>query len=183
MQEDGLAFSGDGVDKHWLVLYALSKPTKGITLPLAMTQDFKTEYDQLDNFLAADCDWARLDAECTRVKSIVDKQARIAGEAERDFLAFDLCQDTLEYAVHDIPDFRPDNLALFNDELAACQLDRGAKRFERLKRQCMIKGGEASRAWEEATDQLADLEHHLQQRRFHLVRVWNEKQAQKQEAQ
>ena len=143
---------------------------------MAMTEDFKTEYDRLENFLAADPDYARLDAECDRLQAIVEKQARIAGESERDYEAFSLCQETLEYAIHDIPDFHPDNLALFNGELAACYLDRGAKRFERLKRECFIKGGEASKIWDEATDQLANAKHDRQQRRYVLVDVWHKKQ-------
>ena len=141
-----------------------------------MTEDFKTEYDRLENFLAADPDYARLDAECDRLQAIVEKQGQIAHNASIDFQAWSLCQETLEYAVFDVPDFRPDNLALFNGELAACYLDSGAKQFERLKRECMIKGGEASKAWKEATDQLAEVKHERQLRRSALVDVWHKKQ-------
>ena len=141
-----------------------------------MTNDFRAEYERLEAFLASDSDYARFDAECNRLQSVIDEKSRTVSEAERDYEAFNLCQETLEYAVHDIPDFSPDNLALFNGELAACQLDRGAKRFERLKRECMIKGGEASKAWGEATDQLAVAEHDRQQRRYVLVDVWHKKQ-------
>jgi len=141
-----------------------------------MTNDFRAEYERLEAFLASDPDYARFDAECNRLQSVINEKSQTAGEAECDYEAFNLCQETLEYAVHDIPDFRPDNLALFNGELAACQLDRGAKRFERLKRECLIKGGEASKAWEEATDQLAAVEHDRQQRRYVLVDVWHKKQ-------
>ncbi len=155
----------------------LASPQRVVILFSAMTEDFKTEYKRLEAFLAADPDYARLDAECSRIKSIVEKQAQIARESECDFLAFDLCQDTLDYAVHDIPDFQPNNLALFSDELSTCRLTRGAKHLERVKRQCMIKGGEASKAWEEATDNLADVEYHLQQRRYVLVDVWDKKRA------
>ena len=141
-----------------------------------MADDYRTEYQRLEAFLAADPDYARIDAECSRLEAIISKQAQIAGEAERDYEAFSLCQETLEYAIHDVPDFTPDNLALFNGELAACQLDRGAKRLERLKRECMIKGGQASKVWEEATDQLADAKDKWLVCRKALVDVWHDRQ-------
>ena len=141
-----------------------------------MADDYLPEYQRLEAFLASDSDYARFDAECNRLQAIVDEQGQIAHSASVDFQAWSLCQETLEYAVFDVPDFRPDNLALFNGELAACYLDSGAKQFERLKRECMIKGGEASKAWKEATDQLAEVKHERQLRRSALVDDWNKKQ-------
>ena len=73
--------------------------------PYLKTMSYADEFARLEEFLQADPDYARFDAECSRLKVIVDRQARIAGESERDYEAFSLCQETLEYAIHDIPDF------------------------------------------------------------------------------
>ena len=141
-----------------------------------MTNPHLAEIDRLEAFLATDLEYSRLDAECDRLEAIVKKQGRLAHNASCDFEAWSLCQETLEYAALDVPDFRPDNLALFNSELAVCYLDSGAKQFERLKRECMIKGGEASKAWAEASDQLDCFKDKRLVRRKALVAVWHEKQ-------
>ena len=140
---------------------------------------FAIEYALLLDFLQADPDWARFDAECSRLKKIVDKQGQAAHSATCDFEAYSLCQATLEYAVHDVPDFRPDNLALFNGELAGDYLATGAKVFERLKRECLIKGGEAAEKWAKASDDLLKAECERQDRRLELVAIWNEMEAKK----
>ena len=142
-----------------------------------MTEDFKTEYERLEAFLAADPDYARLDAECDRLRKFIDEQGQAAHMATCDFETWSLCESTLEFAALDVPGFRPDNLALFNSELAAEQLDAGAKRFERLKRDCLVKAGEASKAWAEASDQLADAKDKWLVCRKALVDVWHKKQA------
>ena len=137
------------------------------------------EYARLQEFLQADPDWARFDTECSRLQKIVDKQGQAAHSATCDLEAYSLCQATLEYAVYDVPDFRPDNLALFNGELAGCHLSTGAKVFERLKRECLIKGGEAAEKWAKASDELLKAECERQDRRFELVRIWNKMEAKK----
>ena len=48
---------------------------------------FAIEYALLLDFLQADPDWARLDAECSRLKKIVDKQGQAAHSATCDFEA------------------------------------------------------------------------------------------------
>ena len=93
-----------------------------------------------------------------------------------DFETWSLCESTLEFAALDVLS-PPDNLALFNSELAAEQLDAGAKRFERLKRDSLVKAGEASKAWAEASDQLADAKDKWLVCRKALVDVWHKKQA------
>ena len=138
---------------------------------------FSDEYARLQDFLQADPDWARFDAECSRLQKIVDKQGQAAHSATCDLEAYSLCQSTLEYAVYDVPDFRPDNLALFNSELAGCHLEAGAKVFERLKRECLIKGGEAAKKWAKASDELIEAECERQDRRLKLVAIWNEMEA------
>jgi hypothetical protein len=143
---------------------------------------FAIEYALLQDFLQADPDWARLDAECSRLQAIVNKQGKAAHSATCDFHAYSLCQETLEYAVHDIPDFTPDNLALFNGELAACYYDTGAKVFERLKRECMIKGGKAAEKWAKASDELSQAECERQDRRLELIAIWDEMEAKKKAA-
>ena len=143
---------------------------------------FAIEYALLLDFLQADPDWARLDAECSRLKKIVDKQGKAAHSATCDFEAYSLCQATLEYAVHDVPDFRPDNLALFDGELAGCHLETGAKVFERLKRECLIKGGKAAEKWAKATDELLKAECDRQDRRLELIAIWDEMEAKKKAA-
>ena len=146
------------------------------------TMSFSDEYARLQDFLQADPDWARFDAECSRLKKIVDKQGQAAHSATCDLEAYSLCQATLEYAVYDVPDFRPDNLALFNGELAGCHLDTGAKVFERLKRECLIKGGKAAEEWAKASDELLKAECERQDRRIELVAIWNEMEAKKKAA-
>ena len=142
-----------------------------------MTKDFHSAYERLEAFLSDDPDYARLDCRCKRLQEIVDAQHLRAGQAERDYEAFALCQETLEYAIHDIPDITPDNLALFDGEMLAVKLDIGAKTLECLKRQSMIKGGEASRMWQEASDQLVEVKRDRQSRRLALIDVWDKKLA------
>ena len=140
---------------------------------------FTDEYARLEDFLKADPDYARFDSECVRLQKIVDEQGQAAHSATCDFEAWSLCQSTLEFAALDVPSFKPDNLALFNDELAAEQLSAGAKVFERRKRACLIKAGEASRNWAEASDQLEEAQAGRQKRRYALVDVWREIEANK----
>ena len=143
---------------------------------------FSDEYKRLEEFLKADPDYARFDAECVRLQKIVDEQGQAAHSATCDFEAWSLCQSTLEFAALDVPSFKPDNLALFNDELVAEQLSAGAKVFERRKRDCLIKAGEASRNWAEASDQLKEAQAGRQKRRYALVDVWREIEANKKAA-
>ena len=143
---------------------------------------FTDEYARLEEFLKADPDYARFDAECVRLQKIVDEQGQAAHSATCDFEAWSLCQSTLEFAALDVPSFKPDNLALFNDELVAEQLSAGAKVFERRKRDCLIKAGEASRNWADASDQLEEAQVGRQKRRYALVNVWREMEANKKAA-
>ena len=137
------------------------------------------EFARLEEFLQADPDYARFDAECSRLQKIVDEQSQAAHSATCDFETWSLCESTLEFAALDVPAFKPDNLALYNDELAAEQLSAGAKVFERRKRACLVKAGEASRNWAEASDQLEEAQEGRQKRRYALVDVWREIEANK----
>ena len=130
----------------------------------------------------ADPDYARFDAECSRLQKIVDEQGQVAHSASCDYETWSLCESTLEYAALEVPDFKPDNLALYSDDLAADQLSAGAKVFQRLKRDCLIKAGEASRNWAEASDQLEEAQEGRQKRRHALVDVWREIEANKKAA-
>jgi len=143
---------------------------------------FTHEYARLEEFLKADPDYARFDAECARLQKIVDEQGQAAHSATCDFETWSLCESTLEFAALDVPSFKPDNLALFNDEIAAEQLSEGAKVFERRKRDCLIKAGEASRNWAEASDQLEEAQAGRQKRRYALVDAWREIEANKKAA-
>ena len=143
---------------------------------------FSDEFARLEEFLQADPDYARFDAECSRLQKIVDEQSQAAHSATCDFETWSLCESTLEFAALDVPAFKPDNLALYNDELAAEQLSAGAKVFERRKRDCLVKAGEASRIWAEALDQLEEAQEGRQKRRYALVDVWREIEANKKAA-
>jgi hypothetical protein len=143
---------------------------------------YADEFARLEEFLQADPDYARFDAECSRLQKIVDEQSQAAHSATCDFETWSLCESTLEFAALDVPAFKPDNLALYNDELAAEQLSAGAKVFERRKRDCLIKAGEASRNWAEASDQLKEAQAGRQKRRYALVDVWREIEANKKAA-
>tara|TARA_Y100000592_G_scaffold96182_1_gene164203 strand:+ start:828 stop:1280 length:453 start_codon:yes stop_codon:yes gene_type:complete len=143
---------------------------------------YADEFARLEEFLQADPDYARFDAECNRLQKIVDEQSQVAHSASCDYEAWSLCESTLEFAALDVPAFKPDNLALYNDELAAQQLSAGAKVFERRKRACLVKAGEASRNWAEASDQLEEAQEGRQKRRYALVDVWREIEANKKPA-
>ena len=143
---------------------------------------YADEFARLDEFLKADLDYARFDAECVRLQKIVDEQAQAAHSASCDYETWSLCESTLEFAALDVPSFKPDNLALYNDGLAAEQLSAGAKVFKRRKRDCLIKAGEASRNWSEASDQLKEAQAGRQKRRYALVDVWREIEANKKAA-
>jgi len=143
---------------------------------------YTDEFARLEEFLQADPDYARFDAECSRLKKIVDEQSQAAHSASCDYETWSLCESTLEFAALDVPDFKPDNLALYNDELAAEQLSKGAKLFERRKRACLVKAGEASQNWAEASDQLEEAQEGRQKRRYALVDVWREIEANKKAA-
>ena len=138
---------------------------------------YTDEFARLEEFLQADPDYARFDAECSRLQKIVDEQSQAAHSASCDYETWSLCESTLEFASLDVPDFKPGNLALFNDQHAAEQLSAGAKVFERRKRACLIKAGEASRNWAEASDQLEEAQEGRQKRRYALVDVWREIEA------
>lgn len=143
---------------------------------------YADEFARLEDFLQADPDYARFDAECSRLQKIVDEQSQAAHKATCDFETWSLCESTLEFAALDVPSFKPDNLALYNDELAAEQLSAGAKVFERRKRASLVKAGEASRNWAEASDQLEEAQEGRQKRRYALVDVWREIEANKKAA-
>jgi len=143
---------------------------------------YTDEFARLEEFLQADPDYARFDAECSRLQKIVDEQSQAAHSATCDFETWSLCESTLEFAALDVPAFKPDNLALYNDERAAEQLSAGAKVFERRKRACLVEAGEASRNWAEASDQLEEAQEGRQKRRYALVDVWREIEANKKAA-
>lgn len=140
---------------------------------------YADEFARLEEFLQADPDYARFDAECSRLQKIVDEQSQAAHSASCDYETWSLCESTLEFAAMDVPDFKPGNLALFNDQYAAEQLSAGAKVFERRKRACLIKAGEASQNWAEASGQLEEAQEGRQKRRYALVDVWREIEANK----
>ena len=140
------------------------------------------EFYRLEEFLKADADYARFDAECSRLKAIVNEQNSLACKVTCDFEAWNLCENTLEFAALDVDDYTPDNLALFNAELAQGQLTMGKELFKRLKRDCLVVAGEASKKWAQASDQLQQVEAQRQARRFALVDIWNEMQANKKAA-
>ena len=130
----------------------------------------------------ADPDYARFDAECSRLQKIVDEQGSLAHGAACDFEAWSLCESTLEFAALDVDDFTPDNLALFNAELAQHRLTMGKQLFERLKRDRLVVAGEASKNWAQASDQLQQAQEGRQKRRYALVDVWHEIEANKKTA-
>ena len=146
---------------------------------------FADDYRRLEEFLASDPDYARLDAECERLEKIICEQGDKAHKATCDFQTWSLCQDTLEHAANSVPEFSPDNpllSALFNDELAADQLHEGAKVFQRRMRDSLAKAGEASKIWADATDQLVEAKKDRQKRRSPLVDTWREMEANREAA-
>mgnify|MGYP003146029574 CR=1 FL=1 len=157
-------------------------PAYGRLTLLLPVMSFADKLSRLEEFLQADPDYACFDAECSRLQKIVDEQNQVAHRASCDYETWSLCESTLEYAALEVPDFRPDNLALYNDELAAEQLSEGAEVFKRRKRDCLIKAGEASRNWAEASDQLVEAQEGRQKRRYALVDVWREIEANKKAA-
>lgn len=143
---------------------------------------YADEYAQLEAFLNADPEYACFDAECSRLKKIVDEQNQVAHSASCDYETWSLCESTLEHAALDVPNFQPDNLALYNDELAESQLSEGAEFFKRLKRGCLVKAGEASRNWAEASDKLKEAQEGRQKRRYALVDAWRKIESNKKAA-
>ena len=147
---------------------------------------FKTmpsdEFYRQHQFFMTDPDYARFDAECSRLQKIVDEQADLAHGAACDYEAWSLCESTLEFAALDVEDFTPDNLALFNAELAQDRLSMGKQLFERLKRDRLVVAGEASRNWAHASDQLKQAQEGRQNRRYALADAWREIEANKKAA-
>ena len=147
---------------------------------------FKTmpsnEFYRLEEFLMADPDYARFDAECSRLQKIVDEQADLSHGAACDYEAWSLCESTLEYAALDVDNYTPDNLALFNADQAVHWLSMGNQLFERLKRDRLVVAGEASKNWAQASDQLKQAQEGRQNRRYALVDVWHEIEANKKAA-
>ena len=147
---------------------------------------FKTmpsnEFYRLAEFLMADPDYARFDAECSRLQKIVDEQADLSHGAACDYEAWSLCESTLEYAALDVDNYTPDNLALFNADQAVHWLSMGKQLFERLKRDRLVVAGEASKNWAQASDQLKQAQEGRQNRRYALVDVWHEIEANKKAA-
>ena len=130
----------------------------------------------------ADPDYARFDAECSRLQKIVDEQADLSHGAACDYEAWSLCESTLEYAALDVDNYTPDNLALFNADQAVHWLSMGKQLFERLKRDRLVVAGEASKNWAQASDQLKQAQEGRQNRRYALVDVWHEIEANKKAA-
>ena len=147
---------------------------------------FKTmpsnEFYRQEEFLMADPDYARFDAESTRLQKIVDEQADLAHGFACDYEAWSLCESTLEFAALNVENFTPDNLALFNFEQAQHRLSMGKQLFERLKRERLVLAGEASKNWAQASDQLKQAQEGRQNRRYALVDVWREIEANKKAA-
>ena len=147
---------------------------------------FKTmpsnEFYRLEEFLMADPVYARFDAECSRLQKIVDEQADLSHGAACDYEAWSLCESTLEYAALDVDNYTPDNLALFNADQAVHWLSMGKQLFERLKRDRLVVAGEASKNWAQASDQLKQAQEGRQNRRYALVDVWHEIEANKKAA-
>ena len=146
------------------------------------TMSYADEFARLEEFLQADPDYARFNAECDRLQAIVNEQGGLAHRVTCDFEAWSLCESTLEFAALDVEDFTPDNLALFNAELAQEQLARGKQLFERIKRDCLVVAGEASKNWAQASDQLQQVQAQRQARRSALVDIWREIEANKKSA-
>ena len=130
----------------------------------------------------ADPDYARFDAECSRLQKIVDEQADLSHGAACDYEAWSLCESTLEHAALNVDDYTPGNLALFNAEQAQHWLTMGKQLFERLKRDRLVVAGEASKNWAQASDQLRQAQEGRQKRRYALVDVWHEIEANKKAA-
>ena len=147
---------------------------------------FKTmpsnEFYRQDQFFMTDPDYARFDAECSRLQKIVDEQADLAHGAACDYEAWSLCESTLAFAALDVQDFTPDNLALFNAEQAQHRLSMGKQLFERLKRDRLVVAGEASKRWAQASDQLKQAQEGRQNRRYALADAWREIEANKKAA-
>lgn len=128
---------------------------------------FADEYALLEAFLHADPDYARLDAECSRLEKIVNEKDQSGHEATGDYDKWNSCEEAMDSAVFESP-----NNA--SSDLHCEHLRSGQMFFQRLKREAMISAGKAFSHWWEATDQLCVATSDRQTRRSALVDTWNE---------
>lgn len=147
-------------------------------LVLTTTMSFADEYARLEGFLKADIEYARLDAECSRLQKIANDNDRVGHSAACDYDKWNVCEEALIAAF----DRSCEKESSVDTDLKAEYLNDGEMFMQRMKREAMVVAGEAFKFWIEATDQLGAVKAALQARRSTLVDKWNEIKAAKQEA-
>mgnify|MGYP003651270347 CR=1 FL=1 len=140
---------------------------------------FADDYARFEESLQSDPDYARIDAECTRLQKIVNHNDRIGDSAASDYDKWNACEEALNKAAFDCS---CGNESDADSELKAEYLNDGEMHIQRLRREAMIVAGEAFKFWIEATDQLHVAKSDRQARRSALVDTWNEIKAAKKEA-
>lgn len=133
---------------------------------------FADEYALLEAFLHADSDYARLDAECSRLEKIVTEKDQAGREAAFEYDKWNSCEEVMDSAVFEALDNA-------SSDLHCEHLRSGQMFFQRLKREAMISAGKRFSHWWEATDQLQVALCDRQARRSALVDTWNEIKAAK----
>tara|TARA_R110002020_G_scaffold332927_3_gene548368 strand:- start:707 stop:1141 length:435 start_codon:yes stop_codon:yes gene_type:complete len=142
---------------------------------------FADDYARLEEFLKADPDYARIDAECNRLQKIVNDHDQAGHKAACDYDKWKACEEALNSAAFDCSGEKESCL---DTDLKYEYLNEGEMYIQRLKREAMIVAGEAFKFWAEATDQCVTAHFDRQVRRSALVDTWNEiKAAKKEDAQ
>jgi len=146
---------------------------------LTTTMSFADDYARLEDFLKADPEYARIDAECARLQKIVNDNDQVGHSAACDYEKWKACEEALTNAGLDCS-FEKESCV--DTDLKAEYLNEGEMLMQRMKREAMIVAGEAFKFWAEATDQCVTAHFDRQTRRSALVDTWNEIKASKKAA-
>ena len=144
----------------------------------AITMSFADDYARLEDFLKADTDCARIDAEVDRLTKIVNDHDQVGNSAACDYEKWKACEEALNAAGFDCS---YEKESCLETDLKAEYLDVGEMLMQRMKREAMVVAGEAFKSWTEATDKLHVAKSDRQARRHELVNTWNEIKAAKKE--
>lgn len=146
-----------------------------------LTSSFADDYARLEEFLKADPDYARIDAECNRLRKLRHETHEAADTATRKYHMWMCCRTALEDKIAGLTD-EGDLGFVFSVDLVLDYLAEGEEMFERMMRAELVKAGEASQAWLQADEDLESATASYSKVRIPLVQVWRDKQAADKEA-
>ena len=143
---------------------------------------YADEYAQLEAFLKADPEYARLESEISRLTKLLNETTEETETYTGLYHRHMFCQAALEDKADQLHDDGDLGFLGFNTEFVSEYLADGQAALEREKRAALVKAGQAAERWLQADEDLEFAMADYGKVRPALVQVWREKQAAKQEA-